>query len=159
MQNSIYAIIAVTPSLFSPDNDGIDDITSIQYQLAEPGYMGSISIFDMAGRPVKYLARNVLLGISGSWNWDGLSETGAGRIIQRERPCGADQKTDRTRRKMTVDHSVQKKQRIRNVESLLQLNLKTHQVFEQLNPRINFRFGYFFQTGRTEFFNTETGHG
>ncbi|MBK6827154.1 MAG: hypothetical protein IPG86_09855 [Chitinophagaceae bacterium] len=54
----------------------MDDITSIQYQLAEPGYMGSISIFDMAGRPVKYLARNVLLGISGSWNWDGLSETG-----------------------------------------------------------------------------------
>jgi len=25
---------------------------------------------------VKYLARNVLLGISGSWNWDGLSEAG-----------------------------------------------------------------------------------
>lgn len=76
MQNNIDVIIAVTPSLFSPDNDGVDDITRIQYQLAEPGYMGSISIFDMAGRPVKYLARNVLLGSSGSWNWDGLSETG-----------------------------------------------------------------------------------
>lgn len=76
IQNSIDAIISVSPSLFSPDNDGLDDITSIQYQVAEPGNMASITVFDMAGRPVKYLARNVLLGLSGSWNWDGLNETG-----------------------------------------------------------------------------------
>jgi len=76
IQNSITVKIAVNPPLFSPDNDGLDDITSIQYQAEAPGYMASLTIFDMAGRPVKYLVRNELLGINGSWNWDGLSDTG-----------------------------------------------------------------------------------
>ena len=75
IQNSISANLSVSPSLFSPDNDGVDDITSISYEVAEPGYIASITVFDIAGRPVKFLARNVLLGISGSWNWDGLSDT------------------------------------------------------------------------------------
>jgi hypothetical protein len=42
--------VFVTPTLFSPDNDGFDDQTSVQYEVSEPGYVANISIFDAAGR-------------------------------------------------------------------------------------------------------------
>ncbi|HEX7904416.1 MAG TPA: lamin tail domain-containing protein [Chitinophagaceae bacterium] len=74
---SINASIAVTPKIFSPDNDGLDDMATIQYQLTEPGYIANITIFDAAGRPVRSLVRNGILGSTGYWNWDGLNDKGA----------------------------------------------------------------------------------
>lgn len=68
--------LTITPKLFSPDNDGYNDITTIHYQMTEPGYMATITIFDAAGRPVRYLVKNNMLGISGSYIWDGLNEKG-----------------------------------------------------------------------------------
>jgi len=68
--------LTVTPKVFSPDNDGYNDIATIQYQMTEPGYMATITIFDATGRPVRYLAKNNLLSISGSYIWDGLDEKG-----------------------------------------------------------------------------------
>ena len=38
--NSINATIEVTPKVFSPDNDGRDDIATIQYAVTEPGLYG-----------------------------------------------------------------------------------------------------------------------
>ena len=70
------ASFEIVPKVFSPDNDGRDDITTFRYQLPAPGYMISISIFDIGGRTVRYLVRNALLGRSGHWNWDGLGEQG-----------------------------------------------------------------------------------
>lgn len=64
--------ISVTPSLFSPDNDGFDDFTSIQYQMAEPGHVASITIFDAGGMLVRHLARSATLGMQGVFRWDGL---------------------------------------------------------------------------------------
>jgi len=74
--NSIAATIEVTPKVFSPDNDGRDDIATIQYKITEPGYVANITIFDAAGRPVKNLVRNGTLGLTGYWNWDGLDDKG-----------------------------------------------------------------------------------
>lgn len=74
--NHIPATINVYPKVFSPDNDGIDDIASIQYKITEPGYVANITIFDAAGRPVRSLVRNGILGNSGYWNWDGLDDKG-----------------------------------------------------------------------------------
>ena len=73
---SINARVEVQPEIFSPDNDGRDDFAIIQYQLAEPGYVANIIIFDVNGRPVRYLARNATLGLNGHWNWDGLGDKG-----------------------------------------------------------------------------------
>jgi Lamin Tail Domain len=82
-QNSQYkaasatdATIVVTPKVFSPDNDGRDDVASIQYEVAEPGYVANIIIFDAAGRPVRNLVRNGTLSLNGYWNWDGLDDKG-----------------------------------------------------------------------------------
>lgn len=75
-QQSIAATIEVTPKVFSPDNDGFDDIATIQYKISEPGYVANITIFDAAGRPVRNLVRNGTLSTSGYWNWDGLDDKG-----------------------------------------------------------------------------------
>ena len=80
-QNSQYkqvqdvkATIEVSPKIFSPDNDGRDDIATISYKVEEPGYVANIIIFDASGRIVRHLVKNDLLALKGSWNWDGLGE-------------------------------------------------------------------------------------
>lgn len=72
----IVATIDVLPKVFSPDNDGFDDIATIQYKIDTPGYVANITIFDAAGRPVRNLVRNGTLALSGYWNWDGLDDKG-----------------------------------------------------------------------------------
>jgi hypothetical protein len=67
-------VIAVEPKIFSPDNSGYDDIVTISYELVKPGFAGSIYIFDSKGRVVKRLARNELLGTSGTFTWNGRDE-------------------------------------------------------------------------------------
>lgn len=72
--DAVNAIISVLPKIFSPDNDGRDDIATISYQVERSGYVANISIFDANGRLVRYFVKNALLGLKGSWNWDGLDE-------------------------------------------------------------------------------------
>lgn len=74
LKQSIHAKMEVFPKVFSPDNDGRDDIVTIQYQVTEPGYVANVTIFDASGRPVKSLVKNGLLGLTGSWTWDGLDD-------------------------------------------------------------------------------------
>lgn len=76
LANSVNATIDVNPKVFSPDNDGHDDIATIGYQVSEPGYVANVSIFDANGRLVRYFVKNALLGLKGTWNWDGLNENG-----------------------------------------------------------------------------------
>lgn len=74
--NSINATIELSPKVFSPDNDGRDDIATIQYEVTEPGYVANITIFDAGGRPIRNLVSNGTLGLKGYWNWDGLDDKG-----------------------------------------------------------------------------------
>ncbi len=71
---SINATIEVTPKVFSPDNDGRDDIATIQYKTTEPGYVANVAIYDANGRPVRNLVKNGTLGLQGYWVWDGLDD-------------------------------------------------------------------------------------
>jgi hypothetical protein len=71
---SISATVEVAPKVFSPDNDGRDDIATIQYKTTEPGYIANITIYDANGRPVRNLVRNGTLGLQGYWTWDGLDD-------------------------------------------------------------------------------------
>lgn len=73
LQN-INATVEVTPKVFSPDNDGRDDIATIQYKTTEPGYIANITIYDANGRPVRNLVRNGTLGLQGYWTWNGLND-------------------------------------------------------------------------------------
>ncbi len=74
--SGINASIEVTPKVFSPDNDGFNDIATIQYKVGTAGFVANVTIFDGAGRPIRNLVQNGTMGLTGYWNWDGLNDKG-----------------------------------------------------------------------------------
>jgi hypothetical protein len=66
--------VTVEPEIFSPDNDGYNDVVNIGYRFSNPGYTANITVFDSEGRLIKYLVRNELLGTEGAFSWDGTDE-------------------------------------------------------------------------------------
>jgi flagellar hook assembly protein FlgD len=60
----------------TPDNDGLNDRVCIQYELAEP-CAGSLSVYDLQGRLIRRLANNEVLGVQGSYSWDGMRDDGS----------------------------------------------------------------------------------
>jgi hypothetical protein len=70
----LQGMISVSPKVFSPDNDGVDDFATIQYQMTTPGYVANITIFDANGREVRYLIKNAILAVQGNFRWDGLDD-------------------------------------------------------------------------------------
>ena len=74
LAEEIVAGITVVPGIFSPDNDGVDDFVNINYSFPAAGYVANISVFDASGRPVRYLQKNSLSGLKGSYRWDGLDD-------------------------------------------------------------------------------------
>lgn len=67
-------VITLTPKVFSPDNDGFDDVATLNYKFAQTGNVATVTIFDAGGRPVRYLERNSLTGTEGFFRWDGLND-------------------------------------------------------------------------------------
>ncbi len=63
----------VSPEIFSPDNDGMDDVVNLSYTTDQAGYVGNITIFDASGRIIRHLMQNELLAESGTISWDGLN--------------------------------------------------------------------------------------
>jgi hypothetical protein len=68
--------LTADPGIFSPDNDGYQDVLNLTYRFEEAGYVGTMVVFDIAGRESRKLMDNVLLGTSGTVSWDGILETG-----------------------------------------------------------------------------------
>lgn len=73
---SIADQFKIHPEVFSPDQDGVDDLLIIQYNLSEPGFMATIKIYDAMGRFVKTLVNNQLIGTEGYFTWDGINNDG-----------------------------------------------------------------------------------
>jgi len=67
--------IRLEPELFSPDNDGYHDIVQLNYEFDQPGYVANITIFDARGRIVRKLVKNELLGMQGTFTWNGLNDS------------------------------------------------------------------------------------
>lgn len=66
--------IELSPEIFSPDNDGRDDVLKINYELDQAGWVMSIKIYDARGRLVRKLIENELLATEGFFAWDGINE-------------------------------------------------------------------------------------
>jgi hypothetical protein len=66
----------VEPNIFSPDNDGYNDLLNITYSISEGNFLANILVFDEQGRLLKALERNALLGTSGIIVWDGSDQNG-----------------------------------------------------------------------------------
>lgn len=67
---------SITPEVFSPDQDGWDDLLFIQYNLNNPGYIATVKIYDATGKYVQTLANNQLIGTEGYFTWDGTNFQG-----------------------------------------------------------------------------------
>lgn len=66
--------ITLEPEIFSPDNDGTDDLLNISYRFETPGYVANITIFNSSGRKIRQLTDNELLGTEGTFSWDGMTD-------------------------------------------------------------------------------------
>lgn len=67
--------ITLTNDVFSPDNDGFEDILQIAYEMNAPGLLGKATIYDDRGRIIRKLFSNELLGSNGSFSWDGVNDS------------------------------------------------------------------------------------
>ncbi len=66
--------ITIEPEIFSPDNDGYNDVVSINYTFDQPGYMMTANVFNSGGNLVRKLVNNQYLGTEGAVNWDGIQD-------------------------------------------------------------------------------------
>ena len=68
--------LTMSPEIFTPDDDGQQDFTTLSYQLDQPGYVASITVYDALGRPARRLLRNQTLATTGLVRWDGVDDQG-----------------------------------------------------------------------------------
>jgi hypothetical protein len=70
--------LALSPQIFSPNADGIDDVLQIDYRLPQPGGNLTISIFNTRGKRIHDIIKNELSNQDrGTLFWDGTSSKGA----------------------------------------------------------------------------------
>lgn len=82
-RNSAYAastdnkdVITLYPSIFSPDNDGYNDVLHIYYSFDKPGYRLSLYIYNEYGILIHTAVNNEPVATSGFYTWDGCIENG-----------------------------------------------------------------------------------
>ena len=96
----------VEPDLFSPDNDGYDDLLNISYNLSTEDLSANIYVTDKNGRIVRYLLRGGTLGTHGVIVWDGLDESAQrcrqGRYVLVIEAYNTDGKKQTTRKVVTL---------------------------------------------------------
>lgn len=68
--------LEIVPEIFSPDNNGIDDILEIHYVINKEGFVGTVAVFDPSGRFVCFPGQNEILGTKGMFLWDGRDQYG-----------------------------------------------------------------------------------
>lgn len=100
--------MTVEPSLFSPDGDGFQDVLTIVYRFDQPGFVGTMGVFDVAGREVARLLDNQLLGTTGAISWDGVMDEGGkarmGPYIVQFEVFDLQGNVERYRRTVTLAH-------------------------------------------------------
>lgn len=80
LQNSVFndsdvdeSEISLSPKVFSPDNDGVDDRLQIHFNMQEDGFLTNIRIYNSIGIEIRRLANNLNLANEDSLFWDGLT--------------------------------------------------------------------------------------
>ena len=63
-------------AIISPDNDGIDDLLTLQFDTDSETYLATVNIYFPNGTLVKSWMKNTLLGQEAIISWDGIAENG-----------------------------------------------------------------------------------
>lgn len=66
----------VEPLIFTPNGDGQDDEALLNFNFEKSGNVLTARIFSVSGVPIKLLAENRLMGVTGSLSWNGTDEGG-----------------------------------------------------------------------------------
>ncbi len=66
--------VTIPNPLFSPDNDGYNDVLNIAYKLDESGKAANVYIYDSRGRLIRHLIRNEQLTQDGTLSWNGIND-------------------------------------------------------------------------------------
>ncbi|MEI6124512.1 MAG: lamin tail domain-containing protein [Bacteroidota bacterium] len=66
--------ISVNPEIFSPDNDGYNDVLHVCCKIDGPGKIINLFIYDSKGRLIKGLVKNKLISEETIFSWDGTTE-------------------------------------------------------------------------------------
>ncbi|MDR1673135.1 MAG: lamin tail domain-containing protein [Bacteroidales bacterium] len=72
---SAHNSVVLQPEVFSPDNNGVDDVLNICYRLETSSLTVDVIIFDSSGRRVRQLLRQQLPATEGVISWDGYDES------------------------------------------------------------------------------------
>lgn len=67
-------IFDVFPEVFSPNNDGNNDVVELIYNLDIVGAIANVKVFNSNGVFIKEIANNYLLGAEGSFIWNGMNK-------------------------------------------------------------------------------------
>ena len=70
-------LITLFPLVFDPGGSSGPSQVSITYSLAQNGWLGTFTIYSAAGREVRVLGQNQILGTSGIISWSGTDATGS----------------------------------------------------------------------------------
>jgi hypothetical protein len=70
----VSGTITVTPEIFSPDNDGYNDLLTINMQFENADNVVNIEIYDSRGRRIKEIKDNYFVGNSAFITWDGSTD-------------------------------------------------------------------------------------
>jgi hypothetical protein len=73
--------VTIPNPLFSPDNDGYNDVLNISYKLDEAGKAANVYIYDSKGRQVRYLIKNEQLSQDGILSWNGINDENEKAVI------------------------------------------------------------------------------
>ena len=76
-ESQMSGTLSIEPKVFMPDNTGVNDFTTIIYELQNAGTFANVNIYDPVGRLVKTLAQGDLLSTSGFFTWDGTDNRGS----------------------------------------------------------------------------------
>ncbi|MBP6531629.1 MAG: lamin tail domain-containing protein [Bacteroidia bacterium] len=75
-ENSVAGKIELANEVFSPDNNGYEDLLAINYHFEEPGVILSLAIYTKDGFPVRELLVNKTVSAEGQIFWDGFTDSG-----------------------------------------------------------------------------------
>ncbi|MEN9699804.1 MAG: hypothetical protein RLZZ301_1002 [Bacteroidota bacterium] len=70
-----HGTLSLSTEELSPDQDAYHDFLECQYELLGSGLIGTAFIADLNGQPIRELFSNELLGTSGSFKWDGCTNS------------------------------------------------------------------------------------
>lgn len=68
--------VHITPEVFSPDGDGVDDIATITYSFDEDGSVVNVYLYNTDGRLANQLAKDLTIPKEGYFVWNGDDENG-----------------------------------------------------------------------------------